>query len=157
MTRSSTLPIVEELAASTDVMTAVRALGHWPHLLLLDSTLQRQPVGRYSFLMADPVSKWQLPAARFGTDPFLEVRPEWERWRGAPLPGLPPFQGGIAGLLGYELGHCWENIPSAAHDEFQLPVMAVGLYDWVLAWDHATRRVWLISHGWPESDPDRRE
>lgn len=157
MTGSLTSPIVEELPESTDVMMAVRALSDWPRLLLLDSSLQRQPVGRYSFLMADQVSRWQLPAAQFGSDPFQEIRPEWERWRGDPLPGLPPFQGGIAGLLGYELGQCWEHIPSAAHDEFQLPVMAVGLYDWVLAWDHLTRRVWLLSHGWPESDPDRRK
>lgn len=156
MTGTLPLPIVEELPSSTDVMTAVRALAHWPRMLLLDSTLQRQPVGRYSFLMADPVLRWQLPVAQFGTDPFAEVRAEWERWRGDPLPELPPFQGGIAGLLGYELGHCWENIPSATHDEFQLPVMAIGLYDWVLAWDHVAKRAWLISHGWPESDSDRR-
>src|SRR5580692_12705320 len=104
------LPIVEELASSIDVMTAVRALAHWPRLLLLDSALQRQPVGRYSFLMADPVKWWQLPFAQFGTDPFIEVRSEWERWRADPLPGLPPFQGGAAGLLGYELGQCWEKI-----------------------------------------------
>src|SRR4051812_34947017 len=106
-------------------MTAVRALADWPCLLLLDSSLQRQPVGRYSFLMADPVRRWTLPIATYGMDPFAEPRAEWERWQGEALAGLPPFQGGIAGMLGYELGHCWEKIPSAIHDEFQLPVMAI--------------------------------
>ena len=156
MTSSSALPLVEELTASIDVMSAVRALAHWPRFLLLDSSLQREPVGRFSFLTADPVTHWQLVNAQFGSDPFAEIRAESERWLGEPVPGLPPFQGGVAGLMGYELGQCWERIPSAAHDEFQLPVMAVGLYDWVLAWDHFAGRVWIISHGWPESDPSRR-
>ena len=65
---SSPLPLVEELASSNAVMMAVQALAHWPNLLLLDSTaLGRQPVGRYSFLMADPVARWTLPVAPFGS------------------------------------------------------------------------------------------
>lgn len=156
MTAPSNLPLVEELPASTDLMTAVRALADWPRFLLLESALQRPGVGRFSFLMADPVHHWQIDVPQFGSDPFADVRSEWAKWRGAAVPGLPPFQGGIAGLLGYELGQCWEKINSASYDEFQLPVMALGLYDWVLAWDHVHHRVWMISHGWPESDPARR-
>lgn len=55
-------------------------------------------------------------------------------------------------MLGYELGGCWERLPSPRCDEFQLPVLAVGLYDWVMAWDHEQGRAWIISQGWPESD-----
>jgi len=149
----TSLPLVEELPPSTDVMSAVRAVSNWPRLLLLDSPLRRASVGRYSFLMADPIAWRDLASAPHGSDPFAGMRLGWERCQGPRLAELPPFQGGIAGLLGYELGHCWERIPNAVHDEFQLPVLAVGLYDWVIAWDHETRRVWLISHGWPETDP----
>ena len=67
-----------------------------------------------------------------------------------------PFQGGLAGYLGYELGTCWEQIPRAKQDEFQLPDAWIGLYDWTLAWDAETNRCWLISQGWPETDPGSR-
>ena len=153
---ATTLPLVEELSPSLDVMTAVRALSHLPNLVLLESALRREPVGRFSFLTADPVSKWQLAAPRWGFDPFASVRSTWEHWRAESLPGLPPFQGGVAGLLGYELGQSWERIAPARCDEFQLPVMAIGLYDWVIGWDHVAGRVWLISQGWPEPHPARR-
>lgn len=156
MTNSPLLPLVEELPASVDVVTAARALSDWPRFLLFDSALKRQSVGRYSFLMADPIQHWQLETATLGSDPFADVRREWERWRSVAVPGLPPFQGGVAGLLGYELGQAWEKIASAPCDEFQLPAMALGLYDWVMAWDHESDRVWLISNGWPESDPVQR-
>ena len=149
-------PLVEELVPAPDVMAAVRAVSGWPHLLLLDSALQREPVGRFSFLMADPVETWTMGEAQFGDDPFASLRPVLERWRCDVLPDLPPFQGGIAGLMGYEIGRCFERIPAAGHDEFQLPVLAAGLYDWVIAWDHRSHRAWLISNGWPENDEARR-
>lgn len=145
------LPLVEELSSTTDVMEAVRAFEQWPHLLLLESALHREPVGRFSFLTADPIAVWKLANPILGFEPFASIRAEWELLRTESIPGLPPFQGGIAGMLGYELGQCWEEVPSANFDEFQLPVMAVGLYDWVIAWDHVQGRVWLISQGWPES------
>ncbi|WP_228030480.1 aminodeoxychorismate synthase component I [Gimesia benthica] len=58
-----------------------------------------------------------------------------------------PFQGGFAGLLSYELGRSWEQFPRAINDEFGLPDLAVGFYDWVIAWDHQQHRAWLIVHG----------
>lgn len=153
---ATTFPLVEELSPDTDVYSAVKAFSNWPNLLLLESALRRASVGRYSFLMADPVEKWELPRPHFGADPFFEVRTVWEQLAAPSISGLPPFQGGVAGLLGYELGQSWERIPTPPFDEFKLPAMAVGLYDWVIAWDHESHRVWLFSQGWPESDPSRR-
>ena len=153
----NTLPLVEELSSSLQVMDAVRALADWPELLLFESALRREHVGRFSFLMADPVARFQLNRPKFGIDPFATLKQEWEFCRAETVPGLPPFQGGIAGLLGYELGQCWERISPAPFDEFKLPVMAVGLYDWVIAWDHMANRVYLVSQGWPERGPDRRQ
>ncbi|MGE3315483.1 MAG: aminodeoxychorismate synthase component I, partial [Planctomycetaceae bacterium] len=65
-------------------------------------------------------------------------------------------QGGAAGLLSYELGGAWERVPVASLDEFSLPHLHVGFYDWVIAWDHAANRAWVISHGYPETDSTRR-
>jgi len=156
MSTTARLPLVEELVPAPDVMAAVAAVRDWPKLLLLDSALQREPVGRYSFLMADPIETWTLNQPRFTVDPFSSLQRTLDSWQSDRLTDLPPFQGGIAGLLGYELGRCWERVLAACSDEFQLPVMAAGLYDWVIAWDHRSRRAWLISQGWPERDPARR-
>jgi para-aminobenzoate synthetase component 1 len=59
--------------------------------------------------------------------------------------------------LAYELGGAWERLPPAAQDEFQFPDLAVGLYDWVLSWDHVANRCWIISQGYPEIDPHSRK
>src|SRR5262249_26769630 len=70
--------------------------------------------------------------------------------------GLPPFQGGAAGVLGYGLCHALENIPRPRFDEFGIPDLAVGFYDWVLAFDHLKERACLLSTGLPETEPALR-
>lgn len=149
-------PLVEELDPVPDVGSALAAFSDSPHVLLLDSSLRREPVGRYSFLTADPFEVFEIPRVRFGDDPFAAVRTRWSALRSPTIPELPPFQGGAAGLLTYELGGAWERLPVASRDEFELPQMLVGLYDWVVAWDHAVNRAWILSHGFPGNDAVNR-
>jgi len=152
------IPLVEELQPVPTVVQAMHALRDLPRLLVLDSALQRRGLGRYSFMTADPITVWQQDAAPFGSNPFGALQATLDPWIGPGVPELPPFQGGIAGLLGYELGGCFERIPRAAIDDFQIPVLAAGWYDWVLAWDHEQQRAWLISQGWPETRlPERHD
>ncbi len=152
-----TFPVVEELTSPPDVMETVRQFGHLEGVLLFDSARQGDERSQFSFLCADPVELDVLPSVAFGDDPFTACREVTDRWNSdCPNPDLPPFQGGYAGLLGYELGEAFEKLPRAAKDEFQIPAMAVGLYDWVIAWEHSTNRCWIISQGLPESDSARR-
>ncbi|MBM4076641.1 MAG: aminodeoxychorismate synthase, component I, partial [Planctomycetes bacterium] len=140
MTTNHDLPIIEELIPAPDLMAVVQRFATWPSLIVLDSTLCRDPVGRYSFLMADPLQSWEVQSVERNDDPLLPLREALEPFHCHSVPNLPPFQGGIAGLLSYELGRCWENVPKAKYDEFELPVLATGLFDWVLTWDHRLHR-----------------
>jgi para-aminobenzoate synthetase component I len=68
----------------------------------------------------------------------------------APVGDLPPFQGGVAGYLGYDWGLMLERVPRSRYDDLALPDVQLGLYDWVVAWDHVAGRAWVISTGMPE-------
>jgi para-aminobenzoate synthetase component 1 len=151
------LPAVYELPSPPSIAAALRALAEWPRLVLFDSARSTASLGRYSFLTADPFHWETLPQPEYGCDPFAGLRSRLAECISERIPDLPPFQGGAAGLLGYELGGCWERLPAAPHDEFQLPALAAGIYDWVLAWDHERGRAWIITQGWPERAPPRRE
>ena len=153
---SPAAPLVHELTPAPDVMQALGAVADWPRVLLLESALKRAHVGRYSFLTADPIATFEIARAEFGCDPFAQIRSRMCEFGAEPMPELPPFQGGAAGLMSYELGRCWERVPAAAHDQFQLPALAAGIYDWVLAWDHVAERAWIISQGYPETAPAAR-
>jgi para-aminobenzoate synthetase component I len=61
-------------------------------------------------------------------------------------PNGPPFQGGVAGLAGYELGDRIESLDLAGHID-DWPDLAVGLYDGLLAFDHQRREVLALGRG----------
>jgi para-aminobenzoate synthetase component 1 len=160
--------LVEELSPAPDPWDAFCRLAALPYPLFLDSTLAHPELGRYSFLTANPfewlwsrdrmtfVSGERVP--REAASPFAVLGERLAPYRREPNPGLPPFQGGAAGLFGYGLCHHIERLPRPRFDEFAVPDLAVGLYDWVLAFDHAAGRAWLISTGFPETEarPRRR-
>src|SRR5439155_11234846 len=98
-------------------------------------------LGRYSFLTADPFEFFTVLADERGGLERLEER--LALYKSETRADLPPFQGGAAGLLSYDLGRSLEKLPRPRINEFQIPAMAIGLYDTVLAFDHAEHRAWL--------------
>lgn len=152
----SQLPVVEEIRTMPDSEAAFLRLAKLPHCLFLDSARRESQQGRYSFITADPVDYIQLPARTQSELDVVEER--WGKYIGiSPRSDeLPPFQGGIAGLFSYDLGYSIEELPDPRNNEFESPSLAVGLYDVVLAFDHQENRAWLISQGFPETDPDAR-
>jgi para-aminobenzoate synthetase component 1 len=135
----------------------------------LDSALPGGPLGRYSFLAADPVAlvrstgaltQVRAPAgggtwSRFAGDPLAAAQEFLAPFRTEPLDGLPPFQGGAAGYLGYDWGETLERLPRARYDDRHAPDVVLGIYDWVIAWDHASARAWIVSTGIPQQGAAR--
>ncbi len=162
--------LIEELSPRLEPGDACLRFLDLPYCLLLESGVRSERFGRHSFLVADPFlvirSKGRLveqlrPEAgeviRTEGDPFRVLQDVLTRHASVRIPGLPPFQGGAAGLFGYELGQHLEKLPSPRHDDLGLPDLCVGLYDWVLAWDHGRGALWLVSTGEPAPDGRRRE
>ncbi len=150
MTRPA--PLAERLSTVPDPVEAYARVSHLPHPILLDSA-ERGPRGRYSFVAADPVAV----VRRSGDASALALAVE--RAGGltaATIAGLPPFQGGIAGFIGYEWGATLERLPPLAADELGLPDLLLSVYDWVLAWDHQQGAAWIVSRGLGGTDPARR-
>jgi para-aminobenzoate synthetase component 1 len=160
-------PVIEELLPVPDAAWCCAQLAGVPYRLFLDSaasgTSSGWRLGRYSFLMADPVAVVRSrgrsttvqapdgPGTDFvetvDTDALATVRRLLEPFRCEAVDGLPPFQGGAAGYLGYDWGLTLERLPAPRLDDLGLDDVVIGLYDWVLAWDHLAGRAWLISTG----------
>jgi para-aminobenzoate synthetase component 1 len=135
------------MTPAPDPWQACQALSQREGLIFFDSALRHPELGRYSFLAASPVRRYELTEATLGSDPFAEAKADLARLELAHVPDLPPFQGGIAGVMSYELNGCFERIETSARNDFEIPLFAAGLYDWVIAWDHETDRAWIMAHG----------
>ena len=164
----SATPLIEELLPAPDPLTACARFQDLPFLTFLDSATDPEHLGRHSFLAADPAtavrSKGQLTQQlvdgrwiRVAPDPLTHVGALLAPHAGDPVTGLPPFQGGVAGYVGYDWGMMLERVPRTRYDDLSVPDVLLGLYDWVIAWDHAERRAWVISTGIPERGTAREQ
>lgn len=161
------LPIAVAWPTPLPPFEALRRLARFSMPILLESALPGGECGRYSWLSADPFAtlrasgqklRWEYRGEQMQErgHPWLALQRFLTPMRQWPRPDLPPFPGGVAGVWSYELARQLERLPRAAYDDFALPELVVGFYDWVAVWDHASGQSWLISTGWPELQPDRR-
>jgi para-aminobenzoate synthetase component 1 len=146
-------PLVEELTPVPDPAWCCEQLAGLPFRLFLDSASTTTRLGRYSFLTADPFDVIERKGSSGALD---DVRARLAPFHAEPIAGLPPFQGGAAGYIAYDWGLTLERLPAPRYDDLALPDVVLGIYDWVLAWDHVASRAWLISTGMPATaGPDR--
>jgi len=148
------LPLHAPLPPHLTAVECFRRLAHRPHTIFFDSAQRHEQLGRYSFVATDPF-EWHVRCAG-DADPLAEIEQLWQRFSAATDPALPPFQGGVAGLFGYDLGRSLESIPAARLDDLPVPALAVGYYDVIIAFDHAVGQAWIISQGFPETEPRAR-
>ena len=153
-------PLVHEFESSPEVVAALEQFSKLPNCLLLDSSRQTiagdgKQLGRYSFLMADPVEWVECKSIEDAGAALQRLDDLLQKHHAPAMPDLPPMQGGLAGLFSYDLNRAFENIDPPKKDEFETPLIAVGLYDAVLAWDHLTNRSWLMVQRWTD-DPQHR-
>ena len=162
-------PLVRELIPPPDPADACERLAALPDRLFLDSATPGTRLGRYSFLAADPIAVLRGKGAQatiedrlrgetevIDGDTLAALRARLAPHRTARIPELPPFQGGAAGYIAYDWGRTLETLPAPRFDDLAIPNLVLGVYDWVIAWDHAVGRAWLISTGMPETDAAAR-
>jgi para-aminobenzoate synthetase component 1 len=167
--------VVAEAAAGLDPVAVFRHAARLRHAVFFDSAAVDRPtapppagepatirLGRHSFVAADPIHSWQLDrggdwsASRDAiAAALLGVRQSLADLACVTIPGLPPFQGGVAGLVSYEVGlaHLGLEPPPAAGPD---PLLSLHVYDVVYAHDHDLGRGWFISQGVPARGPVER-
>jgi para-aminobenzoate synthetase component 1 len=133
-----------ELPELADVapMDVAERFRDQPGLVLLESARPGRNA-RWTYLSADPVAVLDAPAE--GADAFASARRLLGRLSGDEVAGSdrPPFLGGLAGFLGYDLGRRFERLPAIAVADQELPQLRLALHDWVIAWDRRSGRAWL--------------
>ncbi|HEY1188069.1 MAG TPA: aminodeoxychorismate synthase component I [Gemmata sp.] len=150
-------PLAVELVPAPDPWTVARKLAPLTCLFFLDSAEKHAERGRYSYVAANPYKistgpgndpgRFARPAAQPCDGHFGLGRPAWVG-SVATAPDLPPFQGGLGGVFGYGLLREQEpQVPASRWDEFRQPLVSYAMYDWVVSFDHAQNRAWVVSTG----------
>ena len=160
-------PLVEEIHNPPSSPQAFELFRDKPFSFFLDSGMDPQKLGRYSFMGSDPFLVMRSRGKEisllspegekmvFG-NPFDVLGELLQEYRLDGNPTTLPFIGGAVGYLSYDLGHFIEKLPSTAVDDLQLPECYLAFYDAVIAFDHLVGRAYVAATGFPERGSSRK-
>ena len=107
---------------------------------------------RYDIITSDPVKK----VFAYQNATIIETNGEKKVFNDDPITVLNlimkdyssdikdlPFTGGAIGYLSYDLGNKYESIECSESDD-ELPLMALGIYDWAIIFDHHKKQTIMI-------------
>jgi para-aminobenzoate synthetase component 1 len=135
-----------------------------PGAFFLDSALPAGGLGRYSFFGFDPFLVFRASGRvislqraeeeeNFHGDALTELGKLLKEFRCAAQPEIP-FPGGAVGYFSYEFGARLERVGCSHADELAVPDVQLAFYDGILAFDHATRRAFLVANPVDKADAD---
>ncbi len=144
--------VVERPADLTTPVALMRALlaGDGP-CFLLESVEGGDRVARWSFLGAAPSG--EISGAR--GDPFVLLK-TLPAAAGGGEDDLPPFTGGAVGYAGYDAVRRLERLPATNPDPIGLPDAWFGIFDSVIAFDHARHRLLYVTHAGEGEEEEKR-
>jgi para-aminobenzoate synthetase component 1 len=160
-------PLIEEVFTPLTAPEVFELIKDRPYSFFLDSGMDPQRLGRYSFLGSEPF----LVVSSRGSEITLIRGQEHEVQHGNPFdalgklletykldhcPAPVPFLGGAVGYFSYDLCHFIERLPSTAIDDLKLPESYFAFYDVILAFDHLEGRTYLVATGFPEMEEEQR-
>ncbi len=165
------VPVCREFLA--DTLTPVSAFRRMAageqHGFLLESVEGGERTGRYSFLGVRPEMVFRSDLKhvellfadggvqrRENVDPLVELEKELDRYRSAPLEGMPRFAGGAVGYAAYDTVRMVEHLPAMPPDNLKIPDLYFMFCTTVVAFDNARKTVKIISHAHAAegADPD---
>jgi para-aminobenzoate synthetase component I len=160
-------PLIEEVFTPLTAPEVFGLIRERPYSFFLDSGMDPQKLGRYSFLGSEPF----LAISSRGSEIKLIRGQEHEIWHGNPFdalgkllktyeldhcPAPVPFLGGAVGYLSYDLCHFTERLPCTAADDLELPESYLVFYDTIMAFDHVEGKGYIIATGFPELEEGPR-
>ncbi len=147
-------PAFEEIPYGDPCQLFLLLASHLDMPVFFDSAMAHETLSRYSYIAADPF--YQIILQEAETNPLEEVRNRLAQFKLDTHPDLPPFQGGVAGILSYDLAFYLENLPQNQPKALNFPELSIGFYDTVFAFDHALKKAWIISTGFPKRIEEHR-
>lgn len=122
---------------------------------LFESVKGHERIGRYSFIGFDPYMVLQAKdgimkilcegrESLFPERPLATLARILDSHLQMPLSGLPPFQGGLAGLLSYDFVHYLERLPQTTFDDLGIPDMHLFVTDHLISFDHQKKSAWAV-------------
>jgi anthranilate synthase component 1 len=157
--RGNIVPVYREVAADLETpVSAYLKVARGQHSFLLESVEGGERLARYSFIGTEPYRVLRtgndVSDGETAGDPLLPIEDELRRFMPVPVDGLPRFNGGAVGYMGYECARFYEKLPVPDADPQGLPEAVFLFTDTLLVFDHLQHTIKVVSHARLDGDID---
>lgn len=137
------------------------------YFFILESSRLHPKTGRYSFIGFSPYLIFKSKGLNFELvklkkefdipnfkekSPWIFLKNLVNYFNSENIETLPPFIGGAVGYIGYEVNRFFENLPQKAIDDLKLPDIFILFFDTVIAFDHFSDRLFIITNVFKEDN-----
>ncbi len=163
--RGNLIPVYRELLADSDTpVSAYAALGVTEHSFLLESVVGGSTWAAYSFVGVAPraVVRWKAGTASVTwydvdgdgpdrtvdwptPDPMAALTEVLGDMKPVDVPGLPRFWGGAVGWIAYDCVRSFEELPSRAKADLDLPPLCMVVTDTLLIFDNLRQTLKVVA------------
>ncbi|KAH7107472.1 anthranilate synthase component [Auriculariales sp. MPI-PUGE-AT-0066] len=148
--RGNCMPVFVELPAHfmTPCAAYLRIAKDSKYSFMLESTVNGENQGRYSFIGSDPFKVVRTgPGLDAQGDPMTVLQKELSVYKYIRIPELPTFTGGAIGYVSFDCVHYFE--PKTARDlqdPLGIPEAVFMLADTLIVFDHLFQKLKIVSH-----------
>jgi len=148
------VPVCRDIQADLETpVSAYLKIARGNYSFLLESVEGGERMARYSFIGTEPLLVLRTEYEN-SVDPLNLAERELARLHPVSIAGLPRFHGGMVGYLSYEVARYFERLPCPEPDPQGLPESILMLADTLLAFDHVTHKIKVVSHAHLDGDAD---
>lgn len=118
--------------------------------VFLNSNHQKYSDQRFDILTSNPVEKVILDSSDKGFENnkdeiFTRIQNIMKKSKCSPQEDIP-FCGGAIGFMSYDYGNKLHKVKSYKPKDFNYPLMAFGIYDWCITYDHFKKKSFILFH-----------
>ena len=161
--KGNLIPVYREIVADMETPVSAYKKIETANSFLLESVEGGEKIARFSFLGSEPVLIFRAKGPsieitergakrRLKGDPIEALRSIMTKYKPVKNEKLPRFIGGLVGFMGYDVVRFIEKIPDKNPDDLKIADMCFFLTDTLLAFDHVSRKIIVISNAFVEGD-----
>lgn len=148
--KGNLIPVYREMLGDMETpVSAYLKLAETPSFLL-ESVVGGEKWARYSFIGSGIGSGAGRVLKGVAGVAFESLKDELDRYRPVEVDGLPPFWGGLAGYMGYDVVREIERIPDEGRAGTGLPDFFFMLADTVVVFDNFSQKIKVVANAFLE-------
>ncbi|MBU4376025.1 MAG: aminodeoxychorismate synthase component I [Candidatus Omnitrophica bacterium] len=159
-------PLLYELEYFPDPVTVYGFLRNEPYSSFLDSAMDHEKLGRFSFIGYDPfmvvetkgediTALTQDGTEKFKANPFDFLKSLLSYYKTESPNSEIPFTSGCIGYFSYDMRYFIEELPSVSTDDIALSDITLSFYDTVFIFDNLLKKAYISSSGLPHLDVEK--